>query len=132
MKNAGICRFPRHYACVDGLANVEGRLTMNRNMLFEDEPETGTGPNLVRYRWTNVRSLDQHTANGGEIYRWVDNVVVHEFGHTFGLDDYRGESDFYGIMDVDDVKYKKDDQIKQDDRDALRKIYESHTKNEGW
>ena len=59
-------------------------------------------------------------------------AVVHEFGHTFGLDDYRGESNYYGIMDVDDVKYKKDDQIKQDDRDALRKIYESHTKNEGW
>ena len=59
-------------------------------------------------------------------------AVVHEFGHTFGLDDYRGDPNFHGIMDVDDVKYKKDDQIKQDDRDALRKIYESHTKNEGW
>ena len=64
-------------------------------------------------------------------------AVVHEFGHTFGLDDYVLEGgtnnpNYYGIMDVDDVKYKKDDQIKQDDRDALRKIYESHTKNEGW
>ena len=64
-------------------------------------------------------------------------AVVHEFGHTFGLTDYALDADtsdpnFHGIMDVADVKYKKDDQIKQDDRDALRKIYESHTKNEGW
>ena len=50
----------------------------------------------------------------------------------YALDADTSDPNFYGIMDVDDVKYKKDDQIKQDDRDALRKIYESHTKNEGW
>ena len=116
---------PSAVACVEPLRpNIEGILG-DMNIHFR--------PDLtpLRLKWTNDKSLDGFQS-GLLRYIWIDMAVVHEFGHTFGLDDYRGESDFYGIMDVDDVKYKKDDQIKQDDRDALRKIYESHTKNEGW
>ena len=96
---------------------------------------------LVQSLLTRRPPLDQHTSKrpAASTHRPAhrDNVAVHEFGHTFGLDDYVLEGgtnnpNYYGIMDVDDVKYKKDDQIKQDDRDALRKIYESHTRNEGW
>ena len=135
VKNAGTCLYPRHYACVDGLANVEGSLTMNRNMLFEDEPETGSGPNLVRYQWTNIRSFDQSRCTRRQaIYRWVRNVAVHEFGHAFGLADRyhpwnNPDPGYVGIMKTIEKRSKT---IKQDDIDSLRAIYKTHTRNHGW
>ena len=61
-------------------------------------------------------------------------MVVHEFGHAFGVDDYyekTGEpyDSFDGVM----KSFKKGAKLlRQDDKDAIKAIYKPHIKNVGW
>ena len=88
-----------------------------------------------RYKWTNIRSKDRTpTGDGSTIYRWVDNVAVHEFGHAYGLADRyirkpHYDPNYSGIMReiLPGVKT-----ITSDDRDALKAIYTTHTRGQGW
>ena len=87
-----------------------------------------------RYEWTNVKSEDREPGPGNTIYRWVDNVAVHEFGHAYGLADrYLNEPhydpNYLGIMRKIPKGVKT---ITGDDRDALKAIYATHTRGHGW
>ena len=125
-------------ACVKGLPafhlglELEGRIVgSGLRMVFVPE-----GTLLTAHKWTTDPSLDREDTLDGWRYYWVDRVVVHEFGHTFGLAD-RGEAlggnphydpNYRGIMG----DQEKDKGIKPDDRAALWAIYGTHTRNHGW
>ena len=69
-------------ACVRSLPdNIEG-IIGDMNIHFR--------PDLtpLRLKWTNDKSLDGFQS-GLLRYIWIDMAVVHEFGHTFGLDRLR-------------------------------------------
>ena len=52
--------------------------------------------------------------------------MVHEFGHTFGLDDvYRAFGPYDGVMGSDIIEVPPG--LGSDDESALKAIYESHT-----
>ena len=88
-----------------------------------------------RYEWTNIKSEDrERTGRGNTIHRWVDNVAVHEFGHAFGLADRyirqpHYDPNYSGIMKTVKKGVKT---ITNDDRDALKAIYATHTRGHGW
>ena len=69
---------------------------------------------------------------GGQVYVWLDEVVVHEFGHTFGLSDRDLEPKYNGIMNGKKLIDEGVKSIKTADRDALEAIYKAHTMNHGW
>ena len=80
-------------ACVKGLPafhlglELEGRIVgSGLRMVFVPE-----GTLLTAHKWTTDPTKDREEVGDGRIYRWIDRVVVHEFGHTFGLAD-RGET----------------------------------------
>ena len=80
-------------ACVKGLPafnlglELEGKIVgSGLRMVFVPE-----GTLLTAHKWTTDPSLDREDTLDGWRYYWVDRVVVHEFGHTFGLAD-RGEA----------------------------------------
>ena len=80
-------------ACVKGLPafnlglELEGRIVgSGLRMVFA--PDTAA---YVVHEWTDDPTKDREEVGDGRLYRWIDRVVVHEFGHTFGLAD-RGEA----------------------------------------
>ena len=90
------------------------------------------------FEWTNDPSKDQtredNTDPDSTYYVWIDSMVVHEFGHTFGVADYYGKTgapyDTYrGVMKsfLPGEKFLRDD-----DKAAIRAIYKTHIKNVGW
>ena len=137
-------------ACVKGLPPIklelglEGKIVGSPlRMVF-----VPAGTHLTAHEWTTDPTLDGKNAPGYRVYHWVDRVVVHEFGHTFGLAD-RGETglddrdealgnphydpNYEGIMKIEKGdKGKGDKGIKPDDRAALWAIYGTHTRNHGW
>ena len=78
------------------------------------------------FEWTRVSSLDGEDVPGvvGMRYIFLDPVMVHEFGHAFGLLDY-GPS-YNGIMNLTSHSITSQDRVK------LREIYASHRANVGW
>lgn len=88
---------------------------------------------LVAHKWTDDPTKDREEVGDGRLYRWIDRVVVHEFGHTFGLADRDPDGthpapNYRGIMN----RLTGDKGIKPDDRAALWAIYGTHTRNHGW
>ena len=68
-------------ACVEPLpGNIEGIIG---DLYIHFRPDLTP----LRLKWTNDKSLDGFQS-GLLRYIWIDMAVVHEFGHTFGLDDY--------------------------------------------
>ena len=123
-------------ACVKGLPafnlglELEGRIVgSGLRMVFVPE-----GTAYTAHAWTTDPSLDREdTPDRKRIYFWVDRVVVHEFGHTFGLadrdpDGTHPDPNYRGIMN----RLTGDKGIKPDDRAALWAIYGTHTRNHGW
>ena len=123
-------------ACVKGLPafnlglELEGRIVgSGLRMVFVPE-----GTAYTAHAWTTDPSLDREdTPDRKRIYFWVDRVVVHEFGHTFGLADRDPDGthpapNYRGIMN----RLTGDKGIKPDDRAALWAIYGTHTRNHGW
>ena len=79
------------------------------------------------FEWTRIASLDNQPVPGsrGKLhYLFLDPVMVHEFGHAFGLLDY-GPS-YNGIMNLTSHSITSQDRVK------LREIYASHRANVGW
>ena len=122
-------------ACVKGLPafnlglELEGRIVgSGLRMVFV--PETA----LHRaHEWTTDPTLDDEETDEGRRIYWIDRVVVHEFGHTFGLadrdtDGTHPDPNYRGIMN----HLTGDKGIKDDDRAALWAIYGTHTRNHGW
>ena len=135
-------------ACVKGLPDyyldleLEGRIVgTGLKMLFA--PDGARGSN---HEWTTIQSLDlDETPDGTGRYIWIDRVMVHEFGHTFGLADrYKlgshPDPTYYGVMgnlgcetDLDAPQCQAGEKApKAHDIAALKAIYETHTRNEGW
>jgi hypothetical protein len=122
-------------ACVKGLPafnlglELEGRIVgSGLRMVFA--PDTAA---LVAHKWTDDPTKDREEVGDGRLYRWIDRVVVHEFGHTFGLADRDPDGthpapNYRGIMN----RLTGDKGIKPDDRAALWAIYGTHTRNHGW
>ena len=92
--------------------------------------------------WTDQQALDGEKVypNGNPnvpgshkmYYAWVKAAVVHEFGHMFGLA-HPVDSDAYtGVMDSYDLIDKKNATIRTDDSNAIKAIYKTHIRNEGW
>ena len=122
--------------CVYGNpGHVDGHITRvsNRTLGIVSNPRLSTIP----HKWTTAASLDGMNKLDalGRIefrYVWINSTLVHELGHTFGLKDHHTNPNYYSLMDFDDFAYHGDDGIKQDDRDVLTSMYESHTRNAGW
>ena len=122
-------------ACVKGLPafnlglELEGRIVgSGLRMVFA--PDTAA---YVVHEWTADPTEDREEVGNGRVYRWIDRVVVHEFGHTFGLadrdpDGTHPDPNYRGIMN----RLTGDKGIKPDDRAALWAIYGTHTRNHGW
>ena len=123
-----LCRMS-HNACVGrNGSSLEYFLNSDRTMSFNTAPK-GVGDRLLL--WTDRQGLDglfRPTLNIE--YVWVDRVIVHELRHTFGLADRDEDDSYYGIMDGFD--FRRDAGIKQDDKDVLIAIYETHIRNVGW
>ena len=113
-------------ACVKGLPafnlglELEGKIVgSGLRMVFV--PETAA---YRAHEWTDDPTEDDdETPEGRRIY-WIDRVVVHEFGHTFGLADRDADGthpdpNYRGIMN----RLTGDKGIKLDDRAALWAIY---------
>ena len=114
-------------ACYNPIgSDVEDKL-VNGRILFK--------PDIYgQHTWTNIRSDDQDIAPGGGAFVWVGSYAVHEFGHAYGVADrYPGEihydPNYSGIMHTIQKGVRT---LTGDDRDALRAIYATHTRNHGW
>ena len=129
----GICLNPAFAACYSvGSGSIERKLDGETKLIFLASPPWG--------EWTDNPDLDGEEVRGqpGETYQWFGNVLVHEFGHAFGLADQSGGHrsgvlgdgrEYDGIMrDL----VEGDDTIKDHDKAALRAIYETHIKGQGW
>ena len=95
-----------------------------------------TGTSAIGYVWTNIRSKDGTFvpgSNGRLEYLWIDRVVAHEFGHTYGLADrHRGrffDADYRGIMGTGANGTKT---LFPADYAYIASVYETHTRNQGW
>ena len=71
--------------------------------------------------------------NGRLEYLWVDSVVVHEFGHTYGLADRYADlfydPNYRGIMSTGATSTKT---LFPADFAYITSVYETHTRNQGW
>ena len=134
-------------ACVKGLPHpsegkeLEGKIVgTGLKILFKP-----AAAGVSRHEWTDDQSKDLRKTDDGRTYYWIGRVMIHEFGHTFGLADrYEGgtheDLDYYGLMGSTGCKESRDDPEcqaghnvpKADDIDALKAIYGTHTRNEGW
>ena len=98
-------------------------------------------PGLISI-WTDVQAQDGEKVypNGDptvpdslqHTYAWVKATVVHEFGHMFGLAHPVDPSTYTGVMDGYDILGKKTATLRTDDLNAIRAIYKTHIRNEGW
>ena len=81
------------------------------------------------YVWTRIKGLSQTEISWkpGYYWRYVDSVILHEFGHTFGLRNMEGRGHM-GIMtnDWDSTR------IEPDDEALLKSIYATHKPNGDW
>ena len=107
-------------------ANIEGKLNA--------VAEIRMMPPGLGVLWTDEPSMDGKINPRGGRYSWVDNTLVHEFGHAFGLADRRTGTPhhdpmYIGIMNVVNPGDKN---ITTHDREALKDIYKTHTKGHGW
>ena len=130
----GLCLDKGSPACYSvGDGSLERELDGETRITFRASP-----PGVV---WTDNPAEDGkrvRESQSDEKYLWFGNVLVHEFGHAFGLADrdehvdraYSYEEEEYdGIMN--DL-VPGDDTIKDDDKAALIAIYETHIKGQGW
>ena len=88
------------------------------------------------FKWTNIKGIDGTFVtgqNGSQEYLWIDRVVVHEFGHTYGLADRHSglfyDPNYRGIMSTGAAGRKT---LFPDDWAYTRSVYETHTRNQGW
>ena len=85
--------------------------------------------------WTNIKGLDGERISLSDNlhYRWIDRVVAHEFGHTYGLADRHGElfydANYRGIMSTGATSTKT---LFPADYAYITSVYETHTRNQGW
>ena len=128
----------RAIACYIGSAgSIDGKLDGTRKIIFT--PHTG-------YVWTDNKDLDREVVTGPDgrrrVHKWYENVLVHEFGHAFGVvDRYERFSsgranphydpNYIGIMKGTGTR-KGDKSLSPHDRSQLEKIYETHIKGRGW
>ncbi len=94
----------------------------NLKMLIEEPAwRRSSGGTHIRVIWTDNHSLDGvSTGENNEEYRYLPSVVMHEFGHTAGLQDlykYTGYDDY--LMDF---TYQAT-AIPQEDIDYIRQVY---------
>ena len=129
----GLCQDKDSPACYSvGRGSIERKLDGETKITFRASP-----PGVV---WTDNPDRDGEKVRGSrsdETYQWFGNALVHEFGHTFGLADRYGQVDrAYGYEEEYDgimkVLVPGDDTIKDHDKAALRAIYETHIKGQGW
>ncbi len=111
--------------------NVEQPMTEDLTIYFV--PDSQDTP----FEWTNIKGQDGDPVLGTmQNYLWVDRVVVHEFGHTYGLADRNSphsplfyDKNYRGIMGVGAKGVKT---LFAADLAYITSVYETHTRNEGW
>ena len=117
-------------ACVkmgfsDHLEDAGFRIPSGMTMVFYPNPEYESR----NYIWTHDASKHLDDAPNGGRYMWVVPVLVHEFGHTFGL-----SHSTFGIMNPSDV-FDEDvaiATIQPADVAAIRQLYDGHIASQGW
>ena len=118
-------------ACVDNFGKHLGIHLRNVVIQYE-RPAIWHGGNNPRHHhvWTdNPRLTNTWTGNQGnrdETYIYLLPIVVHEFGHTLGLPDYK-RAVHNGVMAP--TGYTQPRPI---DWIRLRELYKDHTPNQGW
>ena len=84
----GTCRNKAFAACYSvGSGSIERKLDGETKLIFLASPPWG--------EWTDDPDLDGkkvERGQPGETYQWFGNVLVHEFGHAFGLADRYGQT----------------------------------------
>ena len=116
-------------ACVlvSELSPIDTRLG-GRRIYFRNTPARGIQGKPLE--WTDVKARDGRlTTDRSRVYVWVERVVYHEFGHTFGMADFYEDPDYDGLMG-DPVFMNRN--IRADDIAALEAIYAGHIRNKGW
>ena len=115
-------------ACLPALTdNVEQPMVEDRTIYFVPTPS--------KYIWTDKQDLDGDPVQGsnGKDYLWIDRVVAHEFGHTYGLGDRHSgrfyDADYRGIMGTGAYGTKI---LFPADYAYITSVYETHTRNQGW
>lgn len=121
-------------ACVGPFAlnaTVEDHLG-SAALTIEEPPYEGTkmSGDIRRFKWTRDASVNLKPTGGPQMERWrfIDAVMVHEFGHILGLPDFSAAETHLGVMKKFDV-YQS---VTVADVELVREIYENHAPNAGW
>ena len=119
-------------ACVGPVGSTVENHLGSANLTIEEPPYEGTrtaGDNR-RFKWTRNSSMNLKPTGGPqmETWRFIDAVMVHEFGHILGLPDFSSAESHLGVMKNFDT-YQT---VKVADVELVEGIYENHAPNAGW
>ena len=133
LKVGGQCDDEDVPACFKAdLDNVEQPMVDDRTIYFVPDRERDG------HVWTNIASLDGtliFPLDRNLHYQWIDRVVVHEFGHTYGLADRNTDNELFYDADYRGIMGTGSDGTKTlfpADYAYITSIYETHTRNQGW
>ena len=132
--NANDCGGKHVVACVTTIApdNVDTEFTSNRYMTFTPIPKI----DQTTFIWTDNQSFHGDRVDENDpsrVYLWVGAVVLHEFGHVFGIKDYgKYELQYTGIMNTNYLLYRMVSTLGSSDIQALEAIYKGNRPNLGW
>ena len=119
-------------ACVSPVGSTVEDHLGSATLTIEQPPYEGNGMprDIRRFKWTRNASNNLHSTGGPHMERWrfIDAVMVHEFGHILGLPDFSAAESHLGVMKNFDT-YQT---VTVADVELVKDIYENHAPNAGW
>ena len=108
-------------ACVDSddrIANHVYPHLDKQTLYFENPPQNTSG---TKFLWTNNRSRASTTTRNNEFYLYMPAFMMHEFGHTAGLDH---SLHVYDIMSH--LVYDRLRALTNNDKEAMKNLYNNN------